>query len=237
MKKIGLFFLVFVFIPLPLQGKEVVQVGAFEQKSNARRRAERLENWGVKTKLTRSSEDYYRVRTKKITGEELAQLTGKLEEREIPYFTVETKNDSSNHEKKESKQDLVTLDKLKEKIDSVRGITYRWGGQKPTRGFDCSGLLYWLFGGDEIPRTVSEMWIWVEKIEKENMRPGDLVFFNFNSPGKQKMPDHVGLYTGEGEFVHASEEYGVITVEFSRNYYESRLVGIGRPPLELIRRN
>lgn len=77
------------------------------------------------------------------------------------------------------------------------GVPYRLGGADPA-GFDCSGLVQWAFAaaGVAVPRTTEEQFSWFRPLPREDLQPGDLVFF--------RLPQaHVGIYLGAGEFVHA----------------------------------
>jgi cell wall-associated NlpC family hydrolase len=77
------------------------------------------------------------------------------------------------------------------------GVPYRYGGRSP-QGFDCSGLVWYVYGelGLTVPRTAAEQRAQSDHVDADALRPGDLVFFY--TPA-----DHVGVYLGGGEFVHA----------------------------------
>ena len=77
------------------------------------------------------------------------------------------------------------------------GVPYRYGGEDPG-GFDCSGLVWYVHreAGVPVPRTAAAQRERATPVRREELRPGDLVFFS--SPR-----DHVGIYLGGGEFVHA----------------------------------
>ncbi|MCP8464783.1 C40 family peptidase [Pseudomonas sp. ZM23] len=88
---------------------------------------------------------------------------------------------------------------------SMIGTPYRWGGSSPKRGFDCSGLVNYVFQNvDEVdlPRTAREIYNMREnpKIERTDLQPGDLVFFRIHN---RRNVDHVGIYVGDNQFVHA----------------------------------
>jgi len=83
------------------------------------------------------------------------------------------------------------------------GTPYQWGGTSPDEGFDCSGLVYWTFGqqGISIPRLTSQQFRAGKKVSQNNILPGDLLFYAWGSdPGQVT---HVGIYVGEGEYVHS----------------------------------
>lgn len=85
---------------------------------------------------------------------------------------------------------------------ALLGTPYRWGGSEPDKGFDCSGLVGYVFRnalGIELPRVSREMAKTGELVtDKAKLAAGDLVFF-----GRRGRVDHVGIYVGEGQFVHA----------------------------------
>lgn len=111
---------------------------------------------------------------------------------------------------------------------ALKGTQYRNGGSEPARGFDCSGLVQWVFAqlGTALPRETREQWVVGKKIDKDDVRPGDLVFFETVSKG----PSHVGIALGGGEFVHAPSTRGVVRVESYRKseYWSDRWLGARR---------
>ena len=109
---------------------------------------------------------------------------------------------------------------------SLRGIPYRNGGSD-LAGFDCSGFVQWVFAhnGLALPREVKEQYRVGRDIETDDVRAGDLVFFETVSPGAS----HVGIALGGGEFVHAPSSRGVVRVErYTSGYWSDRWVGARR---------
>ncbi|NTV89176.1 MAG: SH3 domain-containing protein [Clostridiales bacterium] len=96
---------------------------------------------------------------------------------------------------------------LREKIvayaKTLKGIKYRYGGTT-TKGFDCSGFVQYVFkkNGITLERTSSDQGSNGTKIKKSELLPGDLVFFDTN--GGHNAIEHVGIYIGDGNFIHAS---------------------------------
>ena len=98
---------------------------------------------------------------------------------------------------------------VSEKIQSVLrramallGTPYRWGGISEKNGFDCSGLVNYVFKsalGIELPRVSRDMARSGEQVERNALTAGDLVFFS----RRGRRVDHVGIYVGDGQFVHA----------------------------------
>ena len=109
---------------------------------------------------------------------------------------------------------------------TYRGTPYRNGGSDPS-GFDCSGFVQWVFAmhGTELPREVRDQYRVGATIGRDEVRPGDLVFFETVSRGAS----HVGIALGGGEFVHAPSSRGVVRVErYDGRYWSARWVGARR---------
>jgi len=106
------------------------------------------------------------------------------------------------------------------------GVRYRFGGLG-TSGFDCSGLVKTLFSKFDInlPRSSREQFKQGEKISKEDLQVGDLVFFS--SGGTQ--PTHVGIYVGNNQFLHAARKARQVVVsDLSKIWYKVRYLGARR---------
>ncbi len=101
------------------------------------------------------------------------------------------------------------------------GVPYLYGGDSPETGFDCSGLVRHVFSGaagTTLPRRAQEIGSEGQEIDREQMQPGDLVFFN-----TQRAPfSHVGIYIGEQRFVHAPTAGGVVRIESLEVAYWNR---------------
>ena len=108
------------------------------------------------------------------------------------------------------------------------GVNYKWGSSSPERGFDCSGLVSHVFqrvAGIVLPRNSQSMSKVGEKIDKSDLQPGDLVFFNT----RQRPFSHVGIYIGEEQFVHAPSRGGKVEVtSMQGQYWEKRYAGARR---------
>lgn len=87
------------------------------------------------------------------------------------------------------------------------GTPYEWGGSAPG-GFDCSGLVQYSLKqlGVDIPRTSQDQFKAGTPVEKDQLQPGDLVFFRGDPPG------HVGMYIGNGEYIHAPQSGDVVKI-------------------------
>ena len=106
------------------------------------------------------------------------------------------------------------------------GVPYRYGGNTPA-GFDCSGLVQYSYAaaGVNIPRTTSGQWATMSPVDRSEMRAGDLLFFEIS--GKMS---HVGLYLGNGRFVHAPSSGKEVSIEsLGSGYYRKAFIRAGRP--------
>jgi cell wall-associated NlpC family hydrolase len=106
------------------------------------------------------------------------------------------------------------------------GTPYRYGGDSP-QGFDCSGLVFYSFeqAGLKVPRTAADQRKAAEHVRRSNLEPGDLLFFR-SSKGRI---DHVGIYAGDGRFIHAPNAGSVVSYAYlDQPYYRSHYVSAGR---------
>ncbi|TAJ80636.1 MAG: peptidoglycan endopeptidase [Gallionellaceae bacterium] len=111
---------------------------------------------------------------------------------------------------------------------SLADTPYRYGGNSPDEGFDCSGFVGHVFRhslGISLPRTSHEISKIGIALNADQLRPGDLVFFNT----RQRAYSHVGIFIGEGKFVHSPKSGSRIRVEkMSEKYWGSRYSGARR---------
>lgn len=106
------------------------------------------------------------------------------------------------------------------------GTPYRFGGDGP-KGFDCSGLVSYSFEqmGLKLPRTAADQRRAARRVKRDQLEPGDLVFFR-TSRGHV---DHVGIYAGDGRFIHAPSTGRVVSYAYLDDpYYRTHFVGAGR---------
>ena len=96
---------------------------------------------------------------------------------------------------------------------------YRFGGEGPS-GFDCSGFVKYVYGKHnyKLPRAADLQYKVGKKVERSQLRPGDLVFFSTYAPGAS----HVGIYYGSSKFIHASSSRGVMISRLDDAYWKPR---------------
>ena len=103
------------------------------------------------------------------------------------------------------------------------GVPYRWGGESPSGGFDCSGLVRWAYGrvGVDLPHSSYALYNEGRRVDESRLEPDDLLFFEGLG--------HVGLYLGRGRMVHAPQTgRDVEVVRLDGSNYGSRLIGARR---------
>ena len=104
-------------------------------------------------------------------------------------------------------------------------VEYQFGGANPEAGLDCSGMVAYIYQnavGVKLPHNAAKIAELAQPVSQENLRVGDLVFFNtMNRPFS-----HMGLYIGDGKFVHAPRTNSAIRADFLDNsYYAARFEG------------
>ena len=109
--------------------------------------------------------------------------------------------------------------------ESYLGLPYQWGGTSPETGFDCSGLTMTVYrhNGLSLPRSSRQQFGTGRAVSLQALEPGDLVFFAIS---RGRKVSHVGIYRGNGTFVHAPGEGKTIRIDSLANtYYRQRFTG------------
>ena len=110
------------------------------------------------------------------------------------------------------------------------GVPYKRGGISEEKGFDCSGFVRHMFEksvGLVLPHRASDQAAVTEKIDKQDLKPGDLVFFNT----MRQTFSHVGIYVGDNKFIHSPRPGKQVRVEDMRDaYWDRRFTGARRVP-------
>ncbi len=111
---------------------------------------------------------------------------------------------------------------------SLVGTPYRYGGNTPASGFDCSGLIGHVYKSRAhvlAPRTVAALSDWGQPVAAQSLRSGDLVVFV-----QKGVTNHAGIYVGEGRFVHAPSTGGDVRLDaLNSKYWSKQLVSFRRP--------
>jgi hypothetical protein len=108
------------------------------------------------------------------------------------------------------------------------GVDYRYGGVSPEEGFDCSGFVQWVFKealGKELPRTAKAQSQFGRPVQRHELEPGDIIFFNT----LRRAFSHVGIYVGKGHFIHSPRRGKKVRVDDMRvKYWVKRFNGARR---------
>ena len=211
--------------PLQKMGYSI-QVGAFNNLDNAVRLEQVLESRGIDAYYFRHESGLYKVRfgnhaTYKPARSEAERLQaqGLID----TFFIVFPEDYSAAQIKKTGKGDLRS-----ELVKTARrfiGIPYRWGGTTAKNGFDCSGLtmVSYRLNGLNLPRVSRSQYKAGRWVAKSKLRPGDLVFFATKGG---KRVTHVGMYAGNGEFIHAPRTGKNVRIEkLSNKFFAKTYVG------------
>jgi hypothetical protein len=203
-----------------------IQAGAFSNVQNAMRLTETLERQGLSAYYFRHISGLFKVRFGDYATEHEARAkaeslvkTGIIEEFYIinpgEYAVARMKTYGFTGLRSEI---VVTA-------EGFVGIPYQWGGTSPGKGFDCSGLTMAVYqmNGLNLPRTSGEQFAAGNPVGLNDLAGGDLVFFAITAKEK---PTHVGLYTGDGRFIHAPRRGKAIRADFlSDGYFATRFMG------------
>lgn len=151
-----------------------------------------------------------------------AALAEPLWARTVPAFQMPDKTVRADDRSANPAYQLIEQGK------AYLGVRYRRGGTSRETGLDCSGLVQNVFRsalGLDLPRTASDMARLGLKVGRDELQPGDLVFFNTT----RRANSHVGIYVGDGQFLHAPASGGVVRIEtMNQRYWRSRFNGARR---------
>jgi cell wall-associated NlpC family hydrolase len=142
-------------------------------------------------------------------------------QRPLPRFTAPSRHHGA-----------ITSNDILFRAIGLVGTPYHYGGNTPQSGFDCSGLVGYVFrdvAGIVLPRTAQEISeIPAPEVNRNQLESGDLLFF---TPSGRHV-SHVGIYVGKGRFVHAPNEGGTVRLDrLDDHYWSEHYTGAKRIPL------
>ena len=139
-------------------------------------------------------------------------------------------NKSSNSNGSNSSTSSSKADKVISFAKTLLGKKYSWGAEGPST-FDCSGYTYYVFkqtAGVTLPRVSKDQSKFGTAVSRSNVKKGDLVFFDTNGSNNGDV-SHVGIYMGDGKFIHASSSKGEVVIsDFNSSYYKGAFVNARR---------
>ncbi|MGK2905606.1 MAG: C40 family peptidase [Desulfuromonadales bacterium] len=214
-------------VPLQKMGYST-QVGAFVNLDNAVRLVQFLEARGIDAYYFRDESGLYKVRfgnhasyqPARSEAEHLQSL-GRIDS----FFIVSPEDYAAARIQQSGKGDLRS--ELVKTAKQFIGIPYRWGGTTADNGFDCSGLtmVSYRLNGLNLPRVSRNQFQTGKRVTKEKLLPGDLVFFATEGG---KRVTHVGMYVGNGNFIHAPRAGKNVRIEKLSNSFFTRTYMGGR---------
>lgn len=231
-----------------------IQVGAFSDVKNAERLAKKLQDQGIEAFYYKRENGIYAVRFGDFEHrEEAGKIARKLvKERVVSSYFIAPPQSSIVAAREPSlerlpepslskppavapKRELQAPRREKSDMGAIAartaerfvGIPYRWGGDTVVDGMDCSGFARAVYNlcGVNIPRTSREQYLVGDVVGKGELKDGDLVFFGASA----EAITHVGIFVGNGRFVHAPRRGDDIKVStLDESYFQKRFVGAKR---------
>jgi hypothetical protein len=205
-----------------------IQAGVFNNLDNAVRLTEDLRENGISAYYFVYKKGVYKVRFGDYPSKDMALLKAKRLKRAglIDDYYVVSPEETSAY-RSFTYGDQYLRGRIVSTAESFLGVPYRWGG-KSRRGFDCSGLSLTVYNinGLRLPRTSRAQYKSGTPVQRYNLAKGDLVFFA-TSGGRRV--SHVGIYIGNGMFIHAPSKGKRVRKEsLSKSYYANHYVGARR---------
>jgi cell wall-associated NlpC family hydrolase len=181
-----------------------IQAGAFSQVDNAVRLSESLSRQGLEATYFKDKDNLYKVRFGSFVDMETARGRAETLRSQgiLEVFVLVAPESLSGHKIGDTKAETGIRKSLTNTAESYIGIPYRWGGTSAETGFDCSGLAQAVYrlNGLSIPRSSRDQYAQGKNVSKEKLSGGDLLFFATRKGGAI---NHVAIYIGGGEFIHA----------------------------------
>ncbi len=203
-----------------------IQAGAFSVLDNAVRLTESLQQKGQPATFFKDNDGLFKVRFGDFPTGDAARRYADLLLRQgtiDAYYIVAPGKQAAAQ--RQQRGDAFVRSRLVETAKGFLGLPYRWGGASTKTGFDCSGLTMTTYrlNGYRLPRTSGEQFRTGTSVSKTAISRGDLVFFAIQ---RGKKVSHVGVYIGNGRFIHAPRRGKTIRISsLESDYYRRHFVG------------
>ena len=198
-----------------------IQAGAFANAENAARLTHALQDKGLEATYFVARQGLYKVRFGNFPTKEQARAraeelrkTGIVEE----FYVVSPEEYSVAQ--RDARGETYLREELVRSARSFIGVPYLWGGASAEAGFDCSGLTMTVYqlNGFDLPRTSREQFATGAPVDRSSLEKGDLIFF----AAMGEKVSHVGIYAGNGLFIHAPGRGKKIRTDLLEKEYFSR---------------
>jgi cell wall-associated NlpC family hydrolase len=179
-----------------------IQAGAFAGAENAARLTRSLQQKGLDATYFVARRGLYKVRFGNFPTKEQARARAEelRKDGNIEEFYVVSPEEYAVAQR-ETRGDAYLREELVRTARSFLDVPYLWGGASAETGFDCSGLTMTVYqlNGFDLPRTSRDQFALGSRVERSSLEKGDLIFF----AGVGDKVSHVGIYAGNGLFIHA----------------------------------
>jgi hypothetical protein len=202
-----------------------IQAGAFASVENAARLTRSLQEKGLDATYFVARQGLYKVRFGNFATKEQARARAEEIRREgiIEEFYI-VRPEEYAVSQKEARGEAYLREELVRSAKSFLGVPYLWGGSSAETGFDCSGLTMTVYqlNGLDLPRTTREQFGSGTSVDRSSLKKGDLVFF---ASAGDKI-SHVGIYAGNGLFIHApGRGKKICTDALAKEYFSRAFIG------------
>jgi cell wall-associated NlpC family hydrolase len=203
-----------------------IQAGAFAKAENAARLTEILKDRGLDATYFVAADGLFKVRFGNYATKEMARQRAQklLEAGVIEEFYIVQPEDYAVARRKQYGTGYFREALVKTALDFI-GVPYLWGGTSSDTGFDCSGLTMTVYqlNGLNLPRHSGKQFEAGNPVDKDHLQKGDLIFFATKVKGKVS---HVGIYIGDGRFIHAPSRGKNIRIDsLSGNFFTKSFAG------------
>lgn len=203
-----------------------IQVGAFSTTERAANYADQLAAYGLDTYYFIDTDGLCKVRFERFSTKAASRRRAiELQTRGVidVFYIARPRPAGRQANARENLQEGLV-----QTAQRFIGTPYRWGGASARSGFDCSGLTMTVYrlNGLELPRNSRAQFQSGRPVSRNALQQGDLVFFATGSRGRVS---HVGIYSGQGRFIHAPSRGKTIrTASLSNGYFKTRYAGARR---------
>ena len=203
-----------------------LMLGLFVLFSSANTWADNIAESNQITNVSNTSNNDNQAVETNVANDNNSQKTNPTDNSSVATHSENTNNNTSNSGTI-SKQNQDAIGNMLLQSVSLMGIAYKWGGNTPNTGMDCSGFVRYVFQkslGINLPRTAAEMAKVGKRISPDQLQPGDLIFFNT----RRGSNTHIGIYLGGNKFIQSPRTGENIQISDLSGYWMQHFNGAKR---------